>query len=72
MAGFCITIVNICIMENSSSIDPDSVFLNPEYLEKIRLQEQMQEHGDELPEDVKKYVEGFLDNPLNKVNSKMF
>lgn len=60
--------------------NPDSVFLNPDYLEKLNqvpeisddeFREFILTHNYEMPIELQKYVEEYMNNPLNKSDSKV-
>lgn len=62
------------------STNPDSVFLNPEYLESLNkvpeitddeFREFILTHNYEIPEDVKRYVNEYMSNPFNRTDSKV-
>ena len=68
-------------MENKiDSTNPDSVFLNPEYLESLNkvpeitddeFREFILTHNYEMPIELQKYVEEYMNNPLNKSDSRI-
>ena len=60
--------------------NPDAIFLNPEYLEKLNqvpevtddeFREFILTHNYEMPPDLKQYVDEYMSNPLNHANSKV-
>ena len=60
--------------------NPDSVFLNPEYLESLNkvpeitddeFREFILTHNYEMPIELQKYVEEYMSNPLNKSDSRI-
>ena len=60
--------------------NPDSVFLNPEYLESLNkvpevtddeFREFILTHNYEMPPDLKRYVDEYMANPLNHTDSKV-
>jgi len=62
------------------STNPDSVFLNPEYLESLNqvpevtddeFREFILTHNYEMPIELQKYVEEYMNNPLNRTDSKI-
>ena len=62
------------------STNPDSVFLNPEYLESLNqvpeitddeFREFILTHNYEMPPDLKRYVDEYMANPLNHTDSKV-
>jgi len=62
------------------SSNPDSVFLNPEYLESLNqvpeitddeFREFILTHNYEMPDELQKYVEEYMNNPLNKSDSRI-
>lgn len=67
------------------STNPDSVFLNPEYLESLNqeslnqvpeisddeFREFILTHNYEMPIELQKYVEEYMSNPLNRTDSKI-
>ena len=62
------------------STNPDSVFLNPEYLESLNqvpeitddeFREFILTHNYEMPPDLKRYVDEYMANPLNHTDSKI-
>ena len=46
--------------------NPDEIMLNPEYLKKMEDSEEKQ--SDEIPQDLKDYVDELMENPLNQVD----
>ena len=76
--------VNNTIMEQHTD-NPDSVFLNPEYLESLNqeslnqvpeitddeFREFILTHNYEMPDELQKYVEEYMNNPLNKSDSRI-
>ena len=46
--------------------NPDEIMLNPEYLKKIQDSEEKQ--SDEIPQDLKDYVDELMSNPLNQID----
>ena len=60
--------------------NPDAVFLNPEYLDKLNqvsevtddeFREFILTHNYEMPPDLKRYVDEYMSNPLNHTDSKV-
>ena len=60
--------------------NPDSVFLNPDYLAKLNevpevtddeFREFILTHNYEMPTDLKRYVDEYMANPLNHTDSKI-
>ena len=60
--------------------NPDAVFLNPEYLDKLNqvsevtddeFREFILTHNYEMPIDLKRYVDEYMANPLNHTDSKV-
>ena len=60
--------------------NPDSVFLNPDYLAKLNevpevtddeFREFILTHNYEMPPDLKRYVDEYMSNPLNHTDSKI-
>ena len=47
--------------------NPDEIMLNPEYLKKIQDSEK-EKQSDEIPQDLKDYVDELMSNPLNQVD----
>ena len=47
--------------------NPDEIMLNPEYLKKIQDSEK-EKQSDEIPQDLKDYVDELMENPLNQVD----
>ena len=71
--------VNNTIMEQHTD-NPDSVFLNPDYLAKLNevpevtddeFREFILTHNYEMPHDLKRYVDEYMANPLNHTDSKI-
>ena len=71
--------VNNSIMEQHTD-NPDSVFLNPDYLTKLNevpevtddeFREFILTHNYEMPSDLKRYVDEYMANPLNHTDSKI-
>ena len=71
--------VNNFIMEQHID-NPDSVFLNPDYLDKLNevpevtddeFREFILAHNYEMPPDLKRYVDEYMANPLNHTDSKI-
>ena len=68
-------------MENNAhDSNPDSVFLNPEYIDKLNqvpevtddeFREFILTHNYEMPVELQKYVEEYMQNPLNKADSRV-
>ena len=46
--------------------NPDEIMLNPEYLKKMEDSEEKQ--SDEIPQDLKDYVDELMENPLNQID----
>ena len=62
------------------STNPDSVFLNPEYLESLNkvpeitddeFREFILTHNYEMPIELQEYVEEYMNNPLNRSDSRI-
>ena len=62
------------------STNPDSVFLNPEYLESLNqvpeitddeFREFILTHNYEMPIELQKYIDEYMKNPLNRTDSKV-
>ena len=60
--------------------NPDSVFLNPDYLTKLNevpevnddeFREFILTHNYEMPIELQKYVEEYMNNPMNKSDSRV-
>ena len=60
--------------------NPDSVFLNQEYLEKLNQVPEVTDdefrkfiltHNYEMPIELKKHVEAYMNNPLNRSDSRV-
>lgn len=47
--------------------NPDEIMLNPEYLKKIQDSEK-EKQSDEIPQDLKDYVDELMSNPLNQID----
>lgn len=47
--------------------NPDEIMLNPEYLKKIQDSEK-EKQSDEIPQDMKDYVDELMSNPLNQID----
>lgn len=71
--------VNTSIMEQHTD-NPNSVFLNPDYLEKLNqvpevtddeFREFILTHNYEMPIELQKYVDEYMNNPLNHTDSKI-
>jgi hypothetical protein len=66
--------------DNTQHTNPDSVFLNPEYIESLNqvpeitdneFREFILTHNYEMPPDLKRYVDEYMANPLNHTDSKV-
>ncbi len=62
------------------NMNPDSVFLNPEYLESLNqvpeitddeFREFILTHNYEMPIELQKYIDEYMKNPLNRTDSKV-
>lgn len=71
--------VNNSIMEQHID-NPDSVFLNPDYLAKLNevpevtddeFREFILTHNYEMPIELQKYIDEYMKNPLNRTDSKV-
>jgi hypothetical protein len=67
-------------MEEQHTDNPDSVFLNPEYLDKLNqvpeisddeFREFILTHDYQMPIELQKYIEEYMANPLNRTDSKV-
>ena len=47
--------------------NPDEIMLNPEYLKKIEDSEK-ENQSDEIPQDLKDYVDELMENPFNQID----
>ena len=56
----------ISIFTKMKTDNPDEIMLNPEYLKKMEDSEEKQ--SDEIPQDLKDYVDELMSNPLNQVD----
>ena len=67
---FLFNIVNSIVIfqyiNHMKTDNPDEIMLNPEYLKKIQDSEEKQ--SDEIPQDMKDYVDELMENPLNQVD----
>ena len=73
--------VNNSVMEEEQHTDnPDSVFLNPDYVAKLNevpevtddeFREFILTHNHEMPIELQKHVEEYMNNPLNKSDSRV-
>lgn len=77
-----ISMVNTVMEEqhDTRNDNPDSVFLNPDYLEKLNqvpeisddeFREFILTHNYEMPIELQKYVEEYMSDPLNHTDSKV-
>lgn len=48
--------------------NPDEIMLNPEYLKKMKDQGDNNKCNDEIPQDLKDYVDEWMANPANQVD----
>ena len=71
--------VNTSIMEQHTD-NPDSVFLNPDYLEKINQVPEVTDdefrqfiltHPTDIPSDLKQHIDEYMANPINRTSSKV-
>ena len=63
---FVNSIVIFQYINHMKTDNPDEIMLNPEYLKKIQDSEEKQ--SDEIPQDMKDYVDELMENPLNQVD----
>ena len=63
---FVNSIVRFPILTKMKTDNPDEIMLNPEYLKKMEDSEEKQ--SDEIPQDLKDYVDELMSNPLNQVD----
>lgn len=63
---FCKQYCQISIFTKMKTDNPDEIMLNPEYLKKMQDSEEKQ--SDEIPQDLKDYVDELMSNPLNQVD----
>lgn len=64
---FCKQYCYISIFIKMKTDNPDEIMLNPEYLKKIQDSEK-EKQSDEIPQDLKDYVDELMSNPLNQVD----
>ena len=63
---FVNSIVIFQYINHMKTDNPDEIMLNHEYLKKIQDSEEKQ--SDEIPQDMKDYVDELMENPLNHVD----
>ena len=64
---FCKQYCQISIFTKMKTDNPDEIMLNPEYLKKMQDSEK-EKQSDEIPQDLKDYVDELMSNPLNQVD----
>ena len=64
---FCKQYCQISIFTKMKTDNPDEIMLNPEYLKKMEDSEK-EKQSDEIPQDLKDYVDELMENPLNQVD----
>ena len=63
----CKQYCQISIFTKMKTDNPDEIMLNPEYLKKMEDSEK-EKQSDEIPQDLKDYVDELMSNPLNQID----